>query len=304
MAVELRDVTLRDGLQDERLVATEDKLALLVALVDSGLKELEIGSFVRPDMVPEMADTAELVAAASDLHTGVALWGLVLNERGADRARAAGVECLQFVLSVSEAHNRRNAGRSVGDSLRELARIVGGSPPGEAIEVTLATAFGCPYSGPVEHQSVLGVAEHLLRAGVERLTLADTIGVAVPREVGSLASSVTALSSEVTLGLHLHDTRGTALANVFAGLDAGVRRFDASTSGLGGCPFAPGASGNLALEDLVHALDATGEATGIDLVWLLEAGRLASRLVGREPESHVGRAGPRFADVMLGSAGG
>lgn len=300
MAVELRDVTLRDGLQDEAILATSDKVALLIALADAGLQQLEIGSFVRADLVPAMADTAELVAAARDLDLGMALWGLVLNVRGADRARRAGVERLQFVVSVSEAHNRRNAGRTVAESLNELARILQGSSASEDIEVTLATAFGCPYTGPVRQEEVVRLAEGVLDTGVTRLTLADTIGVAVPREVASLASSVAALSPEVGLGLHLHDTRGTALANAFAGLGAGVRRFDGSTSGLGGCPFAPGATGNLALEDLVHAFEATGERTGIDLAKLLEAGRLASGLLGREPDSHIARAGPRFASLRPG----
>jgi len=228
---------------------------------------------------------------------------LVLNERGAERAIDAGLAHLQFVVSVSEAHNLSNAGRSVQDSLTELRQIVDLVGDREiSIEVTLATAFGCPYDGPIPVGDVVAISEQLLGLGVRRLTLADTIGTAVPPEVRALVAAVAELDGNVDLGIHLHDTRGLAIANAFAAIEAGVERIDGSTGGLGGCPFAPGATGNLALEDLVHALDAMGVATGIDLEKLLIAANLACQLVGRSPQSHVAVAGPRFAGTPFADA--
>jgi hydroxymethylglutaryl-CoA lyase len=289
----LRDVTLRDGLQDEEPVTTDGKVALFEALVAAGIRDLELTSFVRPDRVPAMADAEELVAATAG-HGPVTRWGLVLNERGARRALASGLRHLQAVISVSEAHQRENAGQSVDQGLDGLRAIVGlARAEGAEVELTLATAFGCPYAGPVPVEDVVRVAEAAVEAGVRALGLADTIGTAVPTEVGPLVAEVAAF--DVPVGIHLHDTRGLAIANALAAIEAGVTRIDGSVGGLGGCPFAPGASGNLALEDLAHALEAMGIQTGIDVPALVHAARLACELVGREVASHVGIAGPRFA---------
>jgi hydroxymethylglutaryl-CoA lyase len=232
------------------------------------------------------------------------MWALVLNRRGAQRAVAAGMDRLQFVVSVSEAHSRHNAGRGVDQALDELAAITAGLPAGTVVEVTLATAFGCPYRGPVPPGEVLAVAERSLAAGAAGLSLADTVGTALPGEVPALVRAVRGLGGGVPVGVHLHDTRGLGVANALAALDAGVDRIDGTVGGLGGCPFAPGASGNLALEDLVHVLDESGVATGIDLERLVEAAHLACELVGRPVESHIGRAGRRFATLAPIGDGG
>lgn len=288
----LRDVTLRDGLQDEAPVPTDTKLALFDALVATGLQELELTSFVRPDRVPAMAD-AEALCRATD-GSPIRRWGLVLNERGAQRALAAGLTDLQFVVSVSDTHSRHNAGRSTADALTALARVCElAAGDGAVVEVTLATAFGCPHEHRVDPAAVATAAESAATAGVASIGLADTIGVAVPTEVRSLVDLVGRIV-DVPLGVHLHDTRGLGVANALAALDAGVRRIDGSVGALGGCPFAPGASGNLALEDLAHALDAMGVETGVSVDGLIDAAHLACSTVGRQVGSHVGVAGPRF----------
>jgi hydroxymethylglutaryl-CoA lyase len=291
-AVALRDVTLRDGLQTEDPVATADKLAVFDALVAAGVRDLELNSFVRPDLVPAMADAAELAEATAG--SRVARWALVLNRRGAQRAVAAGMDRLQFVVSVSDEHSRRNAGRSTDEALAELDAIVADVPAGVVVEVTLATAFGCPYEGPIGHADVLAAAERSLATGAAGISLADTIGTAIPREVTALLGAARRVAGERPVGVHLHDTRGLGVANALAALDAGADRVDGTVGGLGGCPFAPGASGNMALEDLVHVLEESGVDTGIDVDALVEVARLACGIVGRPVESDVGRAGRRF----------
>lgn len=290
----LRDVTLRDGLQDELPIPTDAKVAVYEALVAAGIRELELTSFVRPDRVPAMADADDMVARTAGSGDVPVRWGLVLNPRGVDRALAAGLRHLQFVLSVSEAHNRENAGRSVGQSLDELAAIRERTAGSAQLEVTLSTSFGCPYEGPVDQRAVLAVVERALEIGVDGMSLADTIGTGIPREVADLVAAAVGLAGPVPVGAHLHDTRGLAIANALAALEAGAVRIDGSLGGLGGCPFAPGASGNLPLEDLLHALDASGVRTGIDLDALLRAADMACAAVGRPIASHLGVAGPRF----------
>ncbi|HEX4905443.1 MAG TPA: hydroxymethylglutaryl-CoA lyase [Acidimicrobiales bacterium] len=288
--MKLRDVTLRDGLQDEQPIATEDKLAVFDALVRAGVRDLELNSFVRPDRVPAMADAAELAAATNG--ADIERWALVLNTRGVQRAIESGMDRLQFVVSVSETHSQHNAGRSPAAALDEIDAMARDLPDGVRFEVTLSTAFGCPYEGPVAAAAVLAAAERALSAGASAISLADTIGTGVPREVAALVRDAVAIGGEV--GVHLHDTRGLGIANCLAAFDAGAQRADGTVGGLGGCPFAPGASGNLALEDLVHALEESGVDTGIDLEALVEAAELACGLVGRPVESHVGKAGRRF----------
>jgi hydroxymethylglutaryl-CoA lyase len=292
MTIHLRDVTLRDGLQDEQPVTTEDKLAVFDALVRAGVRDVELTSFVRPDRVPAMADAPELAAATAGAE--VDRWALVLNQRGAQRALEAGMDRLQFVVSVSESHSRHNAGRTPDDGLDEVDAIARALPDGVLLEVTLATAFGCPYEGPVAAGDVLAAAERALASGAAGVSLADTIGTAIPGEVTSLVRDAVAAAGGRPVGVHLHDTRGLGIANALSALDAGAARVDGTVGGLGGCPFAPGASGNLALEDLVHVLEESGDDTGIDLDALVEAAELACGLVGRRVDSHVGKAGPRF----------
>jgi hydroxymethylglutaryl-CoA lyase len=293
--VRLRDVTLRDGLQDERPVETDDKIALLLQLLAAGVRDLELTSFTRPDRVPAMADADRFCSLILGMDLPAVLWALVLNFRGAQRAIAAGMTHLVFVVSVSEAHNMENVGRSVSESMIQLGQIVDlAADTGSVVEVTLATAFGCPYTGPVEPRVVMDVAQQAVDLGLTRLTLADTIGTAIPGEVASLVTAISDLAGPEELGVHLHDTRGLAIANALAAVEAGADRLDGTAGGLGGCPFAPGASGNLPLEDLVHVLDAMGVDTGINLTALLAASKSACEAVGRPSTSHIGAAGPRF----------
>jgi hydroxymethylglutaryl-CoA lyase len=290
--VSLRDVTMRDGLQDERPIATADKVAVFEALVLAGVRDLELTSFVRPDRVPAMADAAELAAATAG--SAVERWALVLNERGAHRAVDAGMDRLQFVASVSETHSLENAGRTHDAAMSEMEAILRALPGDARVEVTLATAFGCPYEGPIGPDAVIAAAERSFAAGAVGVSLADTIGTAIPSEVTHLVGRAIRLTDDHPIGVHLHDTRGLGIANALAALDAGAARLDGAVGGLGGCPFAPGASGNLALEDLAHVLEESGIDTGIDVDALIDAARLACGLVGRSVESHVGKAGRRF----------
>jgi hydroxymethylglutaryl-CoA lyase len=299
--IAIRDVTLRDGLQDERPVSTDEKIALFDCLVGAGITDLELTSFVRPDRVPSMADAEEMVRRTAAT-PGVTRWGLVLNDRGAMRALESGLSHLQYVISVSDAHQVRNAGKEIRLSVQDLERIVAlstsdGSSSKVQIEVTLATAFGCPYAGPVRPRDVVDLAQVVAAAGASGISVADTIGTAVPTEVAALVDEVQALDLGLPLGIHLHDTRGLGIANALAAIESGIDRVDGTVGGLGGCPFAPGASGNLAVEDLAHGLEEMHIATGLDVLRLIDAANLACKMVGKSVASHVGIAGPRFAAV-------
>jgi hydroxymethylglutaryl-CoA lyase len=295
----LRDVSMRDGLQDEAPIPTETKLALFESLVAAGVRDLELTSFVRPDRVPAMADADELCAATSAVseEAGVVRWGLVLNRRGAERALAAGLRHLQYVVSVSDTHSRHNAGAGTDDALAAFDEIAGPIiDAGAVVEMTLSTAFGCPYEQRIDPKRVVDVARRVADAGASSIGLADTIGVAIPTEVDALVHAVTN-AVDVTIGGHFHDTRGLAIANGLAALGAGATRLDAAVGGLGGCPFAPGASGNVAIEDVAHALGELGVETGCSVTGLMQAAHLACEAVGRQVASHVGVAGPRFAEA-------
>ena len=291
-SIDFRDVTLRDGLQDETPIPTERKLAVFEALVAAGVRDLELTSFVRPDRVPAMAD-AEAMCAATAIHD-VTRWGLVLNERGATRALAAGLHHLQFVISVSDTHSRENAGRSTAEATEALAAVCELAGSDAQVELTIATAFGCPFENRVDPDQVVALAHAAMSAGVTAVSIADTIGTAIPSEVASLVGRVTA---EVTprVGVHLHDTRGLGVANALAAVQAGAVRLDGSVGGLGGCPFAPGASGNVALEDLAHVFEESGFITGLSVPHLILAAEEACGAVGQTVGSHLGVAGPRFA---------
>jgi hydroxymethylglutaryl-CoA lyase len=297
-SVLVRDVSLRDGLQDEAPISTEAKVAIAESLVAAGLRDFELTSFVRPDRVPAMADAEALCAATR--HLDVTRWGLVLNRRGAERAIAAGLDHLQYVISVSDTHSHHNAGASTDDALaafEELAGALADGPNGATIELTLATSFGCPYEGPIGQDAVVEVARRAAQAGAASIGLADTIGVAMPTEVATLVERVVEATG-IPIGAHLHDTRGLALANALVAIEHGATRLDASVGGLGGCPFAPGASGNLPIEDLVHALTGMGVDTGCSVDALIETARIACDAVGRPVGSHVGIAGARFGSPV------
>lgn len=282
------DVVARDGFQDEQApIATDDKVAVLRALVAAGVTELEAASFVHPDWVPQMAD-AEAVLERLPRQPQVRYSALVPNMKGAERAVAAQVDEARLVVSASDHHNRANLNRSTDDTLAELVEVcqlLGGAAPGMRLAAGVATAFMCPETGPIPAGRLLGVVDALAGMGVTLVQLADTTGTANPLQVRAAVLRVRAAHPDLELGLHLHDTRGMGLANVLAGLSAGVARFDASLGGLGGCPFVPGAAGNIATEDLVHLLHELGVETGIDAAALVAAADLLEDVVGHGLES-------------------
>jgi hydroxymethylglutaryl-CoA lyase len=292
--VDVREVGPRDGLQNEDPVPVEARVRLIDALSTTGLRFIEAASFVSPKAIPPMAGAAEVMAAI-DRAPGVVYSALVPNPRGAELATEAGADELELVVSASETHNQKNVRRSVAESLvgaRDVAEI--GHGAGIAVEAIVSTAFGCPYEGDIAPERVAQIAGHLVDAGAGRLSFGDTTGMATPRRVDDLLDALerAGVATE-RIGLHFHDTRGTALANVVAALERGIVRFDASVGGLGGCPYAPGASGNAVTEDLVHMLDDMEIDTGIDLDRLLECARLAQETVGRELPSALLHAGAR-----------
>jgi hydroxymethylglutaryl-CoA lyase len=288
--VTVYEVGPRDGLQNEAAtLATEDKLALVRALVDAGLSRIEATSFVSPRWIPQLADAAD-VTAGLPRAPGVSFVVLVPNAKGLDRLeealRRAGdarpeVEAAVF-LSASETHNSRNVNKTVEETFREFETLVPAARArGLRVRGYVSTAWGCPYEGKVEPERAAAVAERLLAVGCHQVSLGDTIGVGTPGQTRRIVRLVLASVAPERLALHLHDTHGTALANVLAGLEEGITTFDASIGGLGGCPYAPGASGNLATEDLVYMLHGMGYETGVDFTKLIAAGALAQRLAGR-----------------------
>ena len=284
-AVTICDVGPRDGLQNEEQTLEPSVRAELVnRLAAAGLPKLEAVSFVSSERVPQMA-SAEEVVAGIDRRDGVAYSGLVLNEKGYERFTRTGLDELHFTLAATEAFNRRNANRSVDESVEELARIRTDSP----VSVSISVSFGCPFEGEVDPQNVLRLAARVTEAGADEVLFADTIGVGVPRQVRELLRGASDLG--VPVGLHLHDTRNTALANAYAGLAAGATVFEASVGGLGGCPFAPRATGNVATEDLVYLFHGEGLETGIDLDALIGVAEWLEGVLGRPLPGRVYRAG-------------
>lgn len=291
-AVSIREVGPRDGLQNEAPVATGDKIALIDALSRTGLRRIEAVSFVHPKAIPQMGDAAEVWAGIAKVPE-VRYSALVPNLVGARRALDAGCTDIEVVVSASETHNRANVNRTVEESLADLGRIVTlVHEHGATCEVVVSTAWGCPYEGDLPVSSVVSVARRALDLGVDGVVYGDTTGMATPGRVVELVEA-SRFPGDRPLGLHFHNTRGTGLANVLAALQLGVTRFDASVGGLGGCPYAPGASGNIATEELVHMLEDMGVATGVDLEALLQVAAMAERLAGRTLPSGVLRAGPR-----------
>lgn len=288
--VVLREVAPRDGLQNEPPVPTAAKIRLIDALSRTGLSRIEAVSFVSPKAVPQMADAAE-VWAAVEKHPGIRYSALAPNRRGVERALDAGFTAVEVVVSASETHNRANIGRSVAESLAELPDICALARERlGSVEVIIATSFGCPFEGDIAPAQVARIVEAAESAGAGRVAFGDTTGMGTPRRVTDLLDAV---DTGLPMLMHFHDTRGTALANLLTALDRGVVEFDASVGGLGGCPFAPGASGNVATEEVVHMLHDMGVDTGVDLDALLRTAELAQEIVARPLESGVLRAGPR-----------
>ena len=289
--MQIREVGPRDGLQNEQEVFPPDTRAELVRrLVGAGLKRIEAASFVNPDRVPQMAG-AEEVAAALDRVDGVEYAGLALNTRGYERLRATGLDEVSFALAATESFSQRNAGASVEESIAAAEQIATRArADGIRASLTISVAFGCPFEGRVDPDHVVEIAERLAATEADELVLADTIGVATPTQVRQLLERVIGRGKPV--GGHFHNTRNTGFANAYAALEAGAATLDASVGGLGGCPFAPKATGNISTEDLVYLLEGEGIATGVDLEALIAVSEWLEQLLGRRLEGYVYRAGP------------
>ena len=288
----IHEVVARDGLQIEpQFVPTEQKIELIDALSDTGLAKIEVTSFVSPKAVPNLRD-AETVMANIKRKPSVKYVALIANLKGAERAIAARADEVNLVVSVSETHNRANVRRSTdasfegfGEIMRELERT------GISVAGALSTAFGCPFEGGQSSGRVLQFVGRYVELGVRSVTLADTTGMGHPKQVLDLCSAVRERWPELELALHFHNTRGMGLANVLSGLAAGVQHYEACLGGLGGCPFAPGATGNICTEDLVHMLECMGYATGVNLDKLLAASKRLGEIVSHDLPGQVAKAG-------------
>src|ERR1700754_1618586 len=292
-SVSIREVGPRDGLQNEQPVPTAAKIELLDALSGTGVRRIEAVSFVHPKAIPQMADADEVWSQVRK-SPAVRYSALVPNSRGAQRALAAGFTEVEVVVSASDTHNKRNVNRSTAESLDDIAGLIDElHRAGASAEVIIATSFGCPFEGDVDPKRVADIVDRVVADGADRIAFGDTTGMATPRRVTEVVTLVRERQPDIPVLLHFHNTRGTALANILTALDLGITEFDASVGGLGGCPYAAGATGNVATEEVVHMLEDMGIDTGIDLDALVEAAELAQRIVGRELPSGVLRAGPR-----------
>jgi hydroxymethylglutaryl-CoA lyase len=293
--VRIREVGPRDGLQNEpEVIPTDQKVRLIGLLVASGLRRVEVTSFVRPDVIPQLAD-ADRVLEAIERPEGVAYSVLIPNEKGLERAlaRRDRFDEINVFLSASETHNRRNVNRSIAESLEGLGRTVGRArAAGLRCEGVISVAFGCPYEGKVEAARVFEIAEQLAEAGCDEISFGDTTGMANPRQVGEFFAGADQRLHGIELTAHFHNTRGQGLANVLAALEHGVDSFESAFGELGGSPLTPGATGNISTEDLVSMLEEMGVGTGVDLGRLIEASRAVQELLGRPLGAHVLRAGP------------
>jgi hydroxymethylglutaryl-CoA lyase len=293
--VRIREVGPRDGFQNEpEVLATAEKVRLIGMLGRSGLHRLEVTSFVRPDVIPQLAD-AEEVLTRIEREEGVSYSVLIPNERGLDRALAQRerFDEVNLFLSASETHNQRNVNRSIGESLAALERTIARArEEGLRCEGVISVSFGCPYEGDVPVDRVLGIAERLAEAGCEEVAFGDTTGMANPRQVSEFFPAARERLPDVELTAHFHNTRGQGLANVLAALDQGVDSFESAFGELGGCPVPPGSTGNISTEDLVSMLEEMGIETGVTLEALIAASRAAQQLLGRPLGAHVLRAGP------------
>jgi hydroxymethylglutaryl-CoA lyase len=294
-SVRIREVGPRDGFQNEpETIATGEKIRLVDMLSATGLERIEVTSFVRPEVIPQLAD-AEEVLAGVQRRDGVAFSVLSPNERGLERALALRdrFDEINVFVSASETHNRKNVNRTIEESLNGLERTLEGArEAGLRCEGVISTSFGCPYEGEVPLEQVFSIAERLATAGCAEIGFGDTTGMANPRQVGKLFAAARERLGGVELTAHFHNTRGQGLANVLAALEQGVDSFEASFGELGGCPVPPGATGNVATEDVVSMLHEMGVETGIDLSALVEAARATQETLGRPLGSHVLRAGP------------
>ncbi|KAF1044795.1 hydroxymethylglutaryl-CoA lyase [Xylophilus sp.] len=294
--LQIFEVGARDGLQNEAtFVPTEDKIALVNALSAAGLPKIEVTSFTSPTAIPALRD-AEIVLREIDRRPGTVYSALVPNVRGAERAIDARADEFNLVMSVSETHNLANLRMTRAQSFTGLAQVVAlARQQGVPVNVSRSCVFGCPMEGDVPLAAVLDWARRFIDLGVQGITLCDTTGMAYPSQVSAVVEAYQALEEDTPAGtLHFHNTRGMGLANVLAAIAAGASRFDASLGGLGGCPYAPGASGNVCTEEIVHALELMGYDTGVDLCALIAAARRLPALVGHEVPSQIAKAGRRL----------
>lgn len=288
--VRVFEVGVRDGLQNESgRVSTALKISLVRGLIEAGIGDLELGAFVRPDRVPQMADTERVYSAirSGRLKLGRArAWALVANQAGLERALAAGAPRIALFTAATDGFAERNIGMTVRESLRVFGSLASQARlQGLEIRGYVSTAFGCPFEGKVNPRKPLRVIEALLELGVSQVSVGDTIGVATPRDIEAVMRPALGLAPQKMLAGHYHDTRGTALANALKTLELGIRTLDSSAGGLGGCPFAPGATGNLATEDLVYMLEGMGLSTGVDLRRLAKVSLSFHRRIGKTPVS-------------------
>lgn len=290
--IEIVEVGPRDGLQNEPvLVSTADKVALVAHAIDAGARRIEVASFVNPRKVPQMAD-AEAVVATLPERADVTYIGLALNERGAERALATRIDQIGAVCIATDGFAMRNQGQTSAGSVNTCGRIAAlARAAGRTAQATIGASWGCPFEGEVPQDRVVAMAERLAEAGMVEIALADTIGVAVPADVARLTARVARAVAPLPVRVHLHNTRNTGLANVWAAVEAGAATIDASLGGLGGCPFAPGAAGNVPTEDVVYLLERSGVATGLDLDRLIATSAWFAGVMGRPLPGMVGRAG-------------
>lgn len=292
--VTIREVALRDGLQIEAPIPLSAKLDLLAAIAATGVREVEATAFVSPSKVPALADAPELAARLSD-YPDIDFSALVASPNGATRAIAAGLRSLEYVVSAADGHSRANVGRTSAEATAQIADIIAiARDSGVTVEVIIATAWDCPFDGPTPPQRVLDIVDAAVEYGADRLAIADTIGTTTPGRVTALVNQVRPRIGDLPLGAHFHNTRGAGLASAYAAVAAGVTRLDSSVGGLGGCPFAPGASGNIATEDLTYLLRDSGIGTDVDLQATIAAARVAQDAVGHDLPSALLRAGDRI----------
>ncbi|MFZ2998691.1 hydroxymethylglutaryl-CoA lyase [Sphingobium sp.] len=292
--VELVEVSARDGLQNENMVfPTERKIALIRHMIAAGAKRLEVASFVRADRVPQMADAEAVIAGLSALPEDIVTIGLVMNKRGALRALETAIRQIGAVCVASDSFAQRNQGQTSMESVDVAIDIIRlARAEGRSAQVTIGAAFGCPFEGEVDPAHVVAMAERLAEAEPSEIALADTIGVAVPQHVSDLVSKVREAIHPIPVRVHLHNTRNTGIANAWAAVQAGAATLDSALGGIGGCPFAPAATGNIATEDLLYMLDRSGMATGFDLTRTIEAAQWLSTQMERGLPAMVSRAGP------------
>ncbi|MEO7109357.1 MAG: hydroxymethylglutaryl-CoA lyase, partial [Polyangiaceae bacterium] len=285
----------RDGLQNEKtIVPLADKLRLLEGLVATGLSKIEITSFVAKDWIPQLADGDEVASAMmkSAAPNGPAFSALVPNLHGLERAQAAGMKSIAVFMSASETHNKKNTNKTIAESLKTFGEVIPKArAAGMSTRAYVSTAWGCPYEGAVDPKRVLAISKELRDMGADMISLGDTIGVGTPLQTKKILELILAEIPVKNVAMHMHDTRGTALANILAGLELGVAELDSAVGGLGGCPYAPGAAGNMATEDLIYMLHGMGIETGVDLEKLVEVARMAEKLLGRALPGKVHQAG-------------